>query len=186
MSLRVARRPCVAWGRPRTLGPDTPPMAEPEPAAARAAPPPARTPVALATLALLVAAGSVPVIVRATMIMRRLEAEMHALQASRSDVDQQSARLTRSVDLLGNAVTTLSDEQVDLLDGKLQHLRHGFAVSELRTERQDTGVRVAGRMINTSSLRYKSATFRLRAGGSSAELTIDMLAPGGSGDFDVV
>jgi hypothetical protein len=161
-------------------------MPDPEPVAVRPEPPPARLPLALATLALVIAAASLLAIVRAGKVVGELKGQMQALEGARAEVDRTSARLSRSVEVLGSAVTTLSDEQIDLGNGKLQHLRHGFAVSELHTEREDSGVRVSGRLINAGSLRYRGATFRIKAETSSAELTIDTLAPGGSGAFSVL
>jgi hypothetical protein len=156
-------------------------MSEPEPQRADG-----RGPLALATIALVIAAASLLAIVRAGKVVGELKSEMQAVQASRAEVDRTSAGLGRSVEALERAVTLLSDEQVDLGNGKLQHLRHGFAVSELRTQREDTGVRVTGRLINASTLGYKGATFRLKVGTSSAELGIDTLAPGGSGAFSAL
>ena len=156
-------------------------MSEPEPRR-----PEPRMPLVLATLALVIAAASLLAIVRAGKVVGELKADMQGIKESRAEVDRTSGRLSRSVEALESAVTLLSDEQVDLTNGKLQHLRHAFAVSELRLQREDTGVRVTGRLINGSSLGYKNATFRLKVGTSSAELAIDTLAPGGSGAFSVV
>jgi hypothetical protein len=161
-------------------------MADPEPAPARPAPPPARGPLLLATVSLVMAAASLLAIVRAGKVVGALEGEMQALGQARAEVDRTSARLSHSVEVLGSAVTLLSDEQVDLGNGKLQHLRHGFAVSELQTEREDSGVRVTGRLINAGTLKYRAATFRIKADTSSAEFTIDTLAPGGSGAFSAL
>jgi hypothetical protein len=87
--------------------------------------------VGLATLALVLAAAALAGIVRIMVLNDKLDAKVKELEASQAADDTAQARLGRSVDRLGNAVTLLSDEQVDLLNSKLQHLRHGFAVSEL-------------------------------------------------------
>jgi hypothetical protein len=151
-----------------------------------AAPAPARAPVALATLALVIASAALLGILHLMSVNNRLEAKVQALEASQSGDDRAHGRLNRSVEVLGNAVTLLSDEQVDLTNQKLQHLRHGFAISELNIARQDTGVLVQGRMINASSLRYRDATFRAKVGNSNKEFTISNLPPGSSGAFEVV
>jgi hypothetical protein len=140
----------------------------------------------LATLALVIAAAALAGIVRMMVANDKLEAKVKELEGSQASDDAAHARLGRSVDRLGNAVTLLSDEQVDLLNSKLQHLRHGFAVSELAIARQDNGVNLAGRLINAGSLRYRDATFRVKAGSSSKEFTISNLPPGSSGEFQVV
>jgi hypothetical protein len=163
-------------------------MAEPEevaPAPVVAAPP-SRAGVALATLALVIASAALAAILRNMTAGNQLETKIAALEAAQAADDRAHSRLGRSVEVLGNAVTLLSDEQVDLANSKLQHLRHGFGVSELKLARQDTGVLVQGRMINASSLRYRDATFRVKVGNSAQEFTISNLPPGSSGEFDVV
>jgi hypothetical protein len=144
--------------------------------------------VALATLALILAAFALALAGLMTMRLsaQKMESRVSALEANQGADDRAHARLNHSIDLLGNAVTLLSDEQVDLGNSKLQHLRHGFGVSELSLQRQDTGVVVAGRIINTGSLRYRDATFRVKVASSSKELTISNLPPGSSGEFQVL
>lgn len=158
----------------------------PAPVAMAMPPQPARTAIALATVALLVAAGALLWIVRAVKTIGELETKVAALEATQATDERTHARLGRSVEALGNAVTLLSDQQTDLTNPRLQHLRHGLAVSELAVERQDTGVRVEGRIINSSSLRYRGATFRIKVGTASSEFTIGSLAGGASGEFSVV
>jgi hypothetical protein len=150
------------------------------------APPAGRAPVALATLALVIAAAALAGILRGVMAGNQLDTKLAALEATQAADDRAHARLSRSIDVLGNAVTLLSDEQVDLGNSKLQHLRHGFAVSEIKSERQDTGVLVAGRMINSGSLRYRDATFRVKVGNTAQEFVIASLPPGSSGAFEVL
>jgi len=166
-------------------------MAEPRPeeelrAPAVAPAPAGKASVGLALVALLLAAAALAGILRGVMAGNQLDAKIAALEATQAADDRTHARLSRSIDVLGNAVTLLSDEQVDLGNSKLQQLRHGFAVSELKTERQDTGVVIAGRMINAGSLRYRDATFRLKVGNSAKEFVIASLPPGSSGVFEVV
>jgi hypothetical protein len=156
------------------------------PATPVAQPAPARAPVALATMALVLAAGGLFGILRVLMLSDRLETKIAALEASHTSDDRLHGRLSRSVEVLGNAVTLLSDEQVDMTNSKLQHLRHGLAVSELAIARRDSGVQVEGRLINASSLSYRNATFRVKVGSSSKEFTIGNLPPGSSGEFAIV
>jgi hypothetical protein len=165
-------------------------MAEPSPQQESPAPfssaPPSKAPIGIAIMALVIAAAALFLHLRAMIMETQLDKKVQALEASQTGNDRAQGRLTRSVEVLGNAVTLLSDEQADLTNSKLQHLRHGFAVSELKLERQDTGVLVEGRMINTSSLRYRDATFRVKVGNSSKEITIGNLPPGSSSAFEAV
>lgn len=147
---------------------------------------PGRAPIALATLALLVSAAALLCIIWMVTLKNQLDAKIAALEAAQSGDAWAHGRLNRSVDVLSNAVTLLSDEQVDLTNSKLQHLRHGLAVSELSIARQDTGVLVAGRLINATSLRYRDATFRVKVGNSSKEFPISNLPPGASDAFEIV
>jgi hypothetical protein len=149
-------------------------------------PAPARAPMALAIMALVIAALALLGHLRSLLMDERMDARVKVLEAAQASNDRAQGRLGRSVEVLGNAVTALSDEQMDLTNPKLQHLRHGFAVSDLTIAREDTGVRVAGRLINTSSLRYRDATFRLKAANSSKEFSIGSLPPGSSGEFELV
>jgi hypothetical protein len=152
--------------------------------AALSAPAPTRAPVALATMALVLAAAALAGILYGMILNNQLDARIKALEATQAGDDRALSRLGRSVEALSSAVTLLSDEQADLTNSKLQHLRHGFAVSELKLTRHDTGVLVEGRMINTSSLRYRDATFRIKVGNSNKEFNIGSLAPGASDEFD--
>src|SRR5437870_1225046 len=165
-------------------------MVEPEPVesppVAPSPPASSKLPIALSTLSLVIAAAALFSIVSAGQLVREIRGELAEVKAAQTAGERTRGRLTRSVDVLGNAVTLLSDEQIDLTNPKLQHLRHGFGVSEIRLERADTGVLVDGRMINASSLRYHDATFRLKVGSSAKEFAISNLPPGSSGTFEAL
>jgi len=165
-------------------------MVEPRPEDEAPAPvvvaPAGRAPVALATLALIIASAAMAGILKFVLAGNQVEQKLATLEEAKTADERAHSRLNRSIEVLGNAVTLLSDEQVDLGNDKLQHLRHGFAVSELKIDRRDTGVLVQGRLINASSLRYRDITFRAKVGNSAQEFTISNLPPGGSGEFDVV
>jgi hypothetical protein len=117
---------------------------------------------------------------------RELERKVMALEGTQTTHEREHGRLTLAVDRLGNAVTNLSDQEVDLMNPRLQNLRYGFAVSQLAIARQDSGVLVRGLVINGSSLVYRAATFRVKAGTSSGEFTLNNLSPGAGGAFQVV
>lgn len=166
-------------------------MVEPDsqevtPAPVAAPPPPARTPVALATVALVIAAASLLGIVRGVKTVGDLEAKVAALEAAQANDDRTHTRLSRQTEKLEAVVTLISDQETDLGNPNLQRLRHGFAVSELKVARQDTGVLVEGRIINANSLGYRDPTFRLTVGDSSKEFSVDSLGPGATAPFQVV
>jgi hypothetical protein len=164
-------------------------MAEPVPEEktpiALAVAPPARTPVALATVALVIAAAALFGIVRGVKTLSDLEVKVAALEATQATDDRAHVRFNRQLEGIENAVTLLSDQQTDLTNPNLQRLRHGFAVSELKLTRQDTAVLVEGRIINLDNLRYRDPTFRLKVGDRSKEFPVDNLGPGASSEFDV-
>lgn len=147
---------------------------------------PARGPLALTIVALLVSAVALLALVGATSRLEAVSTQVEGLKAALAKQEAAQARLERTAEVLSNAVTLLSDEQVDLTNQKLQHLRHGFAVSEVRLARRDSGVLVRGRLINTSSLRYRGVVFRLKVASSAKEFAIEEpLFPGASGVFEV-
>jgi len=160
---------------------------EDPPVPVAAAPAPSRAPVALATLAFVIAAASLAGMLRIMMVNDKLESRLAVLETAEGG----ESTATRVRDLgnqvarLGAAVTALTDEEVDLLNSKLQHLRYGFAVSELALSRKDNGVVVSGRLINASSVTHREVTFRIKAGNSSGEFAVANLQPGTSGAFEV-
>ena len=161
-----------------------PEQAPPEEAVASTAP--ARGSIALATVALVLAAAALLVIMWMRMLIGDLRAEVNELKTTATRDEGAAGRLSRQLEAMGAAVTALTDQQVDLGNPALQRLRYGFAVSELKTTRQDKGVLVEGRVINGTSLSYAEATFVIKAGNVSKEFTIEKLAPGGSRAFEVV
>jgi hypothetical protein len=141
----------------------------------------------LATLALVLAAAALAGIVRMMVVNDKLEAKVKELEARQVDDDRAVPALKVQVARLETAVTALSAEPVDLMSAGLQHLRFGgFAVSELAIARQDTGVAVSGRVINASSIGYRGAIFKMKAGNSSQQFTVPSLAPGSGARFQLV
>jgi hypothetical protein len=150
------------------------------------APAPSRASVGLATLALVLAAAALAGILWMMLVNDKLQAKVKDLEARQADDDKATAQLKDGVHRLGNAVTALSDEQLDLMNSGLQQLRYGFAVSELAIARQDTGVAVVGRVINASAIGYRGAIFKMKAGNSSQQFSVPVLAPGSSARFQLV
>jgi hypothetical protein len=146
-------------------------------------PPPARAPVALATMALVLAAAALAGILYGVIVNQQLEARLKTLEATQAEGERTLRGLGRRVEALDKVATLLSGLQADLTSPALQPLSGGFAVTELKLARKDSGVVVAGRMVNTSSLRYRDVTFRIKVGNTSKEFEIGRLAPGGSDQF---
>lgn len=159
------------------------PRTEDDAPVAIAAPAPSRAPVALATLALVIAAASLAGMLRIMMVNDKLESKLAALETNQASHDTSGLKVR--VERLGDAVTALADSQVDLMNSKLQYLRYGFAVSELALARKDSGVVVSGRLINASAVTHREVTFRIKAGNSSGEFAVANLLPGTSGPFEV-
>lgn len=139
----------------------------------------------LAVLALMSSGAALAAVVHAGGLVRGQRDEIASLRATVAELQTAQDRLVGATERLGSAVTLLSDEQIDLMNPKLQHLRHGFAVSEIKLERKENGVLVFGRIINATSLRHRGATFRLKVGASSKEFTIPVLPSGVGGEFGV-
>jgi hypothetical protein len=140
----------------------------------------------LATIGLVIAAAALAGLVRTMAVNDKLAAKVKELEASQTSDDRKTADLQGQVHRLGDAVTLLSAEQLDLMNSGLQQLRYGFAVSELAIARQDSGVAVAGRVINASAIGYRGAVFKMKAGNSSQQFSVPVLGSGSSAKFQVV
>jgi hypothetical protein len=149
-------------------------------------PPPSRASMGIALIALLIAAAALLGLLWSLKVNIALESKVRTLEGAQVAIDRDRTRLGDSVERLSNAVTNLSDQEVDLMNPRLQNLRYGFAVSQLAIARQESGVLVRGVVINGSSLFYRAATFRVKAGTSTGEFTISNLSPGAGGAFQVV
>lgn len=136
----------------------------------------------LVTIALALAVVGAGAAFLAVGEIARLRADVAAMKEAG---DEQLRRAQGALTRLSSAVALLSAEEVDLSSPKLQNLRHGFAVSELRMARKENGIVVSGRIVNGTTLHYRGATFRLRAGGKAKEFEVDELPPGGAGSFEV-
>jgi hypothetical protein len=137
-------------------------------------------------MALIIASAALAGILWGMMARAELEKKIAAMEAGQAEVDRSRRELAGRIFRLDNAVTLLSHEQVDLANSGVQHLRDGFAVGEIHTERRDTGVLVQGRLVNASTLGHRAITFRVKVGNSAQEIKIGNLPPGGSGAFSVV
>lgn len=76
--------------------------------------------------------------------------------------------------------------RIDLSYPEVQPIGDGFMVSQLNTESTADGVRVSGRIINTTSVRHRNARFRLGSGSSSESFSIGLISPGNSTSFAVL
>ena len=56
----------------------------------------------------------------------------------------------------------------------------------MAVSRKDSGVVVAGRLINASSVTHRDVIFRIKIGNASKEFAVSNLPPGTSGEFQVV
>src|SRR5688500_13952389 len=125
-------------------------------------PRPARGPIGLTVLALAFAAGALAAAMLARSQLSAAQARLTALETTAARLETGFERQDRATSRFGSAITYLSDEQVDLGNPRLQHLRHGFAVSELKLTNEGGALIVTGRIINATSLRHRSATFRMK------------------------
>lgn len=92
-------------------------------------------------------------------------------------------RTTRPPDV---AARPAISHRIDLNLPEVQRIGDGFMVSQLNTESTADGVRVSGRMINTTSVRHRNARFRIGSGPNSNSFAIGLISPGNSTSFSVL
>jgi len=80
----------------------------------------------------------------------------------------------------------LGPQAIDLATSQLQDVGHGFLVSRLAATAHPNGVRIAGRIINTTSVRHRDLAFRIGLGGHAREFKINLISPGNSTSFAAV
>ncbi len=72
---------------------------------------------------------------------------------------------------------------VQLTQSAVQSIGHGFMVSKLEATPHPNGVRVKGRVINTTSVAHKGLSFRIALGEHSQAFGINLISPGNSTGF---
>lgn len=76
-------------------------------------------------------------------------------------------------------------EVVDLMSSDAQGIESGFLVSDLKVIQQQGGIMVSGRIINSSSIGYRNAVFKINVYGKENRIEIDEIKPGGSSLFNI-
>ena len=76
-------------------------------------------------------------------------------------------------------------EVVDLLSSDAQSIESGFLVSDLKLTQRKNVIIVSGRIINSSSVGYRNAVFKINVYGKENQIQINELKPGGSQFFNV-
>jgi hypothetical protein len=74
---------------------------------------------------------------------------------------------------------------VDLTLPAIQEIGNGFMVVQLGLAKQGTGVRVSGRVINSTSVQHAGIQFGISVGGQSQRFDINLISPGNSTGFAV-
>ena len=75
--------------------------------------------------------------------------------------------------------------EIDLAVSEIQNIGGGFMVSGLSATEEAGGVRVSGRMINTTSVKHRALSFRMTLNGQSEVFEIGLISPGNSTGFSV-
>ena len=84
------------------------------------------------------------------------------------------------------AARTSGPATLDLNFPDIQRIGDGFMVSQLSTESTADGVRVRGRVINSTAVRHRKARFQIGAGRQNATFEIGLISPGNSTGFEVL
>ena len=72
-----------------------------------------------------------------------------------------------------------------MLVSGIQEINNTFLVAELSLEPHLTGIKVKGRIVNSSSLSHENVKFKITVSKQSQEFTLNRVSPGSSTSFEV-
>jgi hypothetical protein len=119
-----------------------------------------------------------------------LDKIMGAQSSKLSKNDETISSIKKTQDDLRKEIGQLKTVQTDrnlLHTGtpEPQEIGHGFLVTYLDAQPNNTGVTLSGYIINTAYIQHSNATFRIKVAGQSKPLIITQIEPSGSYRFEV-
>jgi hypothetical protein len=140
----------------------------------------------IGVLALLLSVGALLGCWYALDLLHDQRAQISELRQKVTEVGPSLETFKGSVRDMGRDLAALVMEQVDLSKSGWQPIGRGFFVIDAGAERQPDGLKVHGKVINTSALTHESLLFRVKVGAGSAPFTLVKAAPGVALPFEVV
>ena len=114
-------------------------------------------------------------------IKRTVEKSKNGLEILETSVSELKKQLT------SNEFRLIELERgfVDFTSSSIQDIGDGFCVAGIDASIHLTGIKIRGRILNTTSVDHRGATFKVRIGRSSNTLTIMRISSGNSTGFEV-
>lgn len=137
-------------------------------------------------LALLLSVGALAACWYAFDMLHDQRAELGELRQKVADVGPSVEKFKGSVRDMGRDLAALVMDEVDLTKSGWQPIGRGFFVIDVGADRQPDGLKIHGKVINTSALTHESLLFRVKVGTGAAPFTLPKAAPGVALPFEVV
>jgi hypothetical protein len=137
-------------------------------------------------LALLLALGALAVCAYGIQMLHEQRAELAELRQKIADVGPAVDKFKGAVRDMGRDLASLVMDEIDLTKTGWQPIGRGFFVIDVGAERQADGLKLRGKVINTSALTHEALLFRARVGAGSATFTVPKAASGIAIPFEVV
>ncbi len=116
---------------------------------------------------------------------RQDRAEIDKLRAEVAGFDPRFEKFKGAVGDLTKGFTSLVLEEADLTRAGWQPIGKGFYLVDVTTGPLDKGVRVRGKIINTTAVLHEGLTFMFRIGKNSSAINLQRAAPGVALPFEV-
>lgn len=120
------------------------------------------------------------------LLLEREQAARVALERSVAEVDPKLERFKGAVREVGRDLRAAVFQEVDLRAGGWQPIAGGFYVIDLAVSAEGGGVKIAGKIINPTSVTHDSAQLSARIGDKRAVFGLAHIPPAVAQPFEVV
>jgi hypothetical protein len=120
------------------------------------------------------------------LLLRREQAARAALERSMAEVDPKLERFKAAVRDVGRGLRSAVFQEIDLAAGGWQPIAGGFYVIDLGVTLQPGGVKIAGKVINPTSVTHDSVQLSARIGDKRATFALAHVPPAVAQPFEVV
>ena len=120
------------------------------------------------------------------MLLRREQAAREALERSMAEVDPKLERFKAAVREVDRGLRDAMFQQVDLAAGGWQPIAGGFYVIDLAVTPEGNGVKIAGKIINPTSVVHESVQLSARIGNQRGTFGLARVPPVVAQPFEVI
>jgi hypothetical protein len=133
----------------------------------------------------LIAAGGLGLAAYTYSLFIHERAERNALEKRVAEWDPKFDKFKDAVREVDKHLSSVVYQEIDVPGTGWQPIVGGFYVIDLQLSAGDKGAKVAGKIINPTSVTHEGAHFSLRVGDKKAEFTLPRVPPGVAQSFDV-